>query len=155
MERSTALGAAGGVTLAIAGAATALVMTVGGLATADPSSDQPAPAAVVTEYVDQYGNPVADPAATGPAAIATAPVIEVVDATTGAPVPTVVTTPTEPSSPATGYAAEYSETEHEEEYEDGEEYEDEEEYEDDEEYEEYEDEEEYGAEYGEEGEDDD
>lgn len=123
MERSTALGAAGGVTLAIAGAATALVMTVGGLASADPSPDQPAPAAVVTEYVDQYGNPVADPATGSRAGVA--PVIEIVDAATGEQVPTVVTVPSDPTPPANAYSAADEYEEGEDEYEEDEEHEDE------------------------------
>ena len=57
MDRNTALGAAAGVTLAVVGAVSALFLTI----------DQPADAAEsdtpVVEYVDQYGNPVAAPAA--------------------------------------------------------------------------------------------
>ena len=60
MDTKAALGAAVGLTLTVAGAVSALLLTVGPL-------DQPAatsePAPVVIEYVDQAGNPVADPQA--------------------------------------------------------------------------------------------
>ncbi len=62
MDRTTALGAAAGVTLAVVGAVSALFLTI----------DQPADAAQgetpAVEYVDQYGNPLA--ASVGAAAAA-------------------------------------------------------------------------------------
>ena len=56
MNTRSALGAAAGLTLALAGGATALEL---GLNQATSSS--PGPAGIVTEYVDQFGNPVAAP----------------------------------------------------------------------------------------------
>ena len=60
MDTKAALGAAVGLTLTVAGAVSALLLTVGQV-------DQPAapsePAPVVIEYVDQAGNPIADPQA--------------------------------------------------------------------------------------------
>jgi len=58
MKTRSALGAAAGLTLALAGGATAI-----GLGLTQTASSSPEPASIVTEYVDQYGNPVAAPAA--------------------------------------------------------------------------------------------
>jgi len=63
METKAALGAAGGIALTIAGATSALLLTVG---QGSQPSDTGAPAAVVTEYVDQFGNPI-DPVSVSPA----------------------------------------------------------------------------------------
>lgn len=57
MNTRSALGAAAGLTLALAGGASAL-----GLGLNQATSSSPGPAAIVTEYVDQFGNPVAAPA---------------------------------------------------------------------------------------------
>ena len=57
MNTRSALGAAAGLTLALAGGATAL-----GLGLNQATSSSPGPAGIVTEYVDQLGNPVAAPA---------------------------------------------------------------------------------------------
>lgn len=59
METKAALGAAGGIALTIAGATSALLLTVG---QGSPPENSGAPAAVVTEYVDWFGNPI-DPTA--------------------------------------------------------------------------------------------
>jgi hypothetical protein len=63
METKAALGAAGGIALTIAGATSALLLTVG---QGSPPENGGAPAAVVTEYVDQFGNPI-DPVSVSPA----------------------------------------------------------------------------------------
>ena len=59
METKAALGATGGIALTIAGATSALLLTVG---QGSPPENSGAPAAVVTEYVDWFGNPI-DPTA--------------------------------------------------------------------------------------------
>ena len=137
MEASTALTTAGAIGLTVAGGVSALFLTVNQGVVAEPS-DETTP--VVTEYVDQYGNPlpVSDP---------------------GAPI--VVPAPAVAAAPADEYALSYDEEHDEaEEAEYGEEAEHAEgeqaEYEEDEEYEEYEEYEEAEAEeYGEYGEEDD
>lgn len=55
MDTKAALGAAGGIALTIAGATSALLLTVGQGSQPENSGS---PAAVVTEYVDQFGNPI-------------------------------------------------------------------------------------------------
>jgi hypothetical protein len=60
MDTKTALGAAGGIALTIVGATSALLLTVG---QGSPPENTGAPAAVVTEYVDQVGNPIDPPLA--------------------------------------------------------------------------------------------
>ncbi len=57
MNTRSALGAAAGLTLALAGGATAL-----GLGLNQATSSSPGPAGIIIEYVDQFGNPVAAPA---------------------------------------------------------------------------------------------
>lgn len=57
MDTKTALGAAGGITLTVVGAVSALALTFGG-GTAVLGSDDAPPAAPVVEVVDQYGNPI-------------------------------------------------------------------------------------------------
>jgi hypothetical protein len=55
MDTKTALGAAGGISLTVVGAVSAIALTLGaGSATAD----KPLPIAPAIEYVDQYGNPI-------------------------------------------------------------------------------------------------
>ena len=57
MDTKTALGAAGGISLTVVGAVSALVLTLGGgTSILDGSTNQPS--STVVEYVDQYGNPV-------------------------------------------------------------------------------------------------
>ncbi len=57
MDTKTALGAAGGISLTVVGAVSALVLTLGGgTSILDGSSEQPSEP--VVEYVDEYGNPV-------------------------------------------------------------------------------------------------
>jgi len=57
MDTKTALGAAGGISLTVVGAVSALVLTLGaGTSFLDGSPDQPS--TTVVEYVDQHGNPV-------------------------------------------------------------------------------------------------
>ena len=58
MNTRSALGAAAGLTLALTGGATAI-----GLGLTQTASSSSEPASIVTEYVDQFGNPVAAPAA--------------------------------------------------------------------------------------------
>ena len=79
----SAVGLAGGIALAVTGGATALFLTVGAGADADSPTPEPV---VVTEYVDQYGNPVAAPddAVASSTGVNPPPiVIDVVDASTG------------------------------------------------------------------------
>ena len=108
METKAALGAAGGIALTIAGATSALLLTVGQGAQPENSG---APAAVVTEYVDQFGNPI-DPTAVS----ATTPEVII---TTGVDTQ-VEPLPVEPM-PADAYASrgvrggEYEEAEYDEE----------------------------------------
>ncbi len=149
MKKTTAAAAAGAVALTATGAVSALFLTIG--QTSAPALAADPGTTVVTEYVDQNGNPVAAPdgqldlsgfvVVDAPAA--TPEVIEEIE---------YVTTYTQ--APAAPYAGEYGEEEYEEEdeyedHDDEEEYEDDEEYEDEEGYEEaegYEDheEDEYG-----------
>ncbi|MDW3176952.1 MAG: hypothetical protein R8J94_06170 [Acidimicrobiia bacterium] len=57
MDTKTALGAAGGISLTVVGAVSALVLTLGGgTSILDGSNEQPSEP--VVEYVDEYGNPV-------------------------------------------------------------------------------------------------
>lgn len=57
MDTKTALGAAGGISLTVVGAVSALVLTLGGgTSILEGSTNQPS--ATVVEYVDQDGNPV-------------------------------------------------------------------------------------------------
>ena len=57
MDKKTALGTAGGISLTVAGAVSALVLTLGGgTAAGEPAGDS-SPNQIV-EYVDQNGNPV-------------------------------------------------------------------------------------------------
>ncbi len=116
--RSTTIGAAAGATLAVIGAAAALFMTLGGGTSAQEPSD-PGDPVIVTEYVDEFGNPVAAPTATAPAA--PPPVIELVDAATGEPI--------EAAPAPTTSAAPYDEDE-DDDYEDDDHDEDEDEDED-------------------------
>ncbi|MGI9614014.1 MAG: hypothetical protein ACR2QO_13985 [Acidimicrobiales bacterium] len=108
MDAKAAVGAVSGIALTIAGAATALFLTVG--------QAEPAPTAqsteVVTEYVDQYGNPVDLSTATAAPAVAD----ELVSAAGY-------------EEAAYGEEAEYEEAEEEEGYEEGEAEEHEAEYE--------------------------
>lgn len=71
MDTKTALGAAGGISLTIVGAVSALVLTLGGGAS---TVDQIPAKTPVIEYVDQYGNPVdlQQPAAAAPEIVITA-----------------------------------------------------------------------------------
>lgn len=64
MDRAKALTAAAALTLTVAGGVSALFLTVGlGAGSPDPEPSTAAETTIVTEYVDQYGNPV--PAPTG------------------------------------------------------------------------------------------
>ncbi len=57
MDTKTALGAAGGISLTVVGAVSALVLTLGGgTSILDGSTNQPT--STVVQYIDQYGNPV-------------------------------------------------------------------------------------------------
>jgi hypothetical protein len=55
MDTKTALGAAGGISLTVAGAVSALVLTLGG---GTSSIDQIPSNGPVVEYIDEYGNPI-------------------------------------------------------------------------------------------------
>jgi hypothetical protein len=109
MDAKAAAGAFTGIALTIAGAATALFLTVGQA----ESAPAPQTTEIVTEYVDQYGNPV--------------------DLTT----PTIASATAEELVSAAAYEGEVEEAEYEEDHEEEEEYEEYED-EDEEEYEEYE-----------------
>lgn len=116
MDIKTALGAAGGIALTIAGATTALFLTVG----QSPSAASPEPAAVVTEYVSADAV-VETPVATMPLDVDSANSDELVAA---APYDEY-----EEEEPAEVYAEEH-EYEEEDEHEEPEEYEDHDEEED-------------------------
>lgn len=141
MDTKTALGAAGGLSLTVVGAVTALVLTFGGGTSILGGPPEEVPSQPAVEYVDQYGNPVAleQPAEVGPEIVVTTAEAEAVDAQMVAS-----------EEPASGEA--YAEGEEEEEdYAGGESEEEAEEYEV--EGAEHEEDEEYGA--GEHEEDDD
>lgn len=70
MDTKTALGAAGGISLTVVGAVSALVLTLGGGSATVEQSPTNGP---IVEYVDQYGNPIAlqQPAAAVPEIVIT------------------------------------------------------------------------------------
>ncbi len=68
MDRKTAMAAAAAVTMAVAGGVSGLFLTVGSGASASTTGLETEQPAVTVEYVDQDGNPVADPATTPAAA---------------------------------------------------------------------------------------
>lgn len=107
MNSRAALGAAAGVALTVAGGVSALFLTVAQATPQDPTTDQ---TAVTVEYVDQNGNPVADPNTTDPnTTVPVTPDIVVLNPD-GTPV-----TATEPSTdPANGYGEAEVQGEHEE-----------------------------------------
>ncbi len=119
MDSRAALGAATAVALTITGGVSALFLTVGQANAAGPASTDELQPAVMVEYVDQYGNPVAPPAMAATANGASPEVILLnADGTPAAP--------SAPAQPAP-YAEheedeheEYEEEEHEEEYEEAE-----------------------------------
>lgn len=125
MKKSTAAAAAGAVALTATGAVSALFMTMGAAHGPAAASSEPV---VLTEYVDQNGNPVEAPGATG----FQMPEIVVVDGPAPDPIVTTEYVDTYVASGASGevHASEYEEADHdEEEYEEEAEYEDEDEYE--------------------------
>ena len=103
MDTKTAIGAAGGISLTIVGAVSALVLTLGGGAS---TVDQIPANAPVVEFVDQYGNPVdlQQPAAAVPEVVITT------EPPASEPDTEMIAAP-EPDAPA------YEEEEEEEEYE--------------------------------------
>lgn len=121
MDTKTALGVAGGISLTVVGAVSALVLTLGGgTSILDGSNEQPS--TPVVEYVDQYGNPVdlEQPAAMPEIVITEAP----------APDPNVEVMAAAEQDPAA--YAEGEEVEEEDDYEEHDEYEaDHEEHDDD------------------------
>jgi hypothetical protein len=132
MNTRSALGAAAGLTLALTGGATAI-----GLGLTQTASSSSEPASIVTEYVDQFGNPVAAPAAVSADGM---PQIVLMQ-----PDGTIVTTEATPAMAAAepapqgmeiDYAAGENQTEHEhDDYEDDDRYEEAEHDDDHEEYE--------------------
>ncbi len=157
MDTKTALGAAAGLTLTVAGGVSALFLTLGGQIPTEPTSVGAETTVVETvEFVDQYGNPVADPSSSASTAT---PEVIVLHAD-GSPVTTVSETITEqavateadagtmPAAYADDneeYETEEYETEEYEEYEA--EYEEDQGYEEDEHEEEHEEEDDHEGEY--------
>ena len=128
MEKKTALGAAGGISLTVAGAVSALALTLGGgTAAGEPASE--GPQGQIVEYVDQNGNPVSMDGATGsvPEIVVTTDQAPATGATDvemmAAPDPDAAYGEGEEPD-AYDEGAEYEEDEHDE-HEDGEEYEEE------------------------------
>jgi hypothetical protein len=140
MESRAALGAAAALALTVTGGVSALFLAVGQASGAE-SSPTIADTAVTVEYVDQFGNPVADPTAEAgaPEVILLNP-----DGT-----PAAQRQPAAAEGTATAYGMEDEAEEYEEEAEDyddeAEAYEDEEEYDEDEDEEHDEDGDEYVA----------
>lgn len=83
MDTKTALGAAGGISLTVVGAVSALVLTFGGGTSILSGSPEEAPSQPVVEYVDQYGNPVAleQPVQAGPEIVVTTADAQAADTT--------------------------------------------------------------------------
>lgn len=129
MDTKTALGAAGGITLTVAGAVTALALTLGGGTSLLGGADTAPPTSPVVEVVDQHGNPVGLQAPTA------APEIVVSTNAPNADLDMVAAPDGEPVEGAYASEAEYEEAEEysEAEYEEAEE-DSEAEYEDDDEY---------------------
>lgn len=121
MKKSTAAAAAGAVALTATGAVSALFMTMGAAQSPAAASSEPV---VLTEYVDQNGNPVEAPGEAG----FEMPEIVVVDAPANDPIVTTQYADTSSAEDASSEAygaeyeeedddAEYSEEGHEDEYE--------------------------------------
>jgi hypothetical protein len=61
MEKKTALAVAGGLVLMVAGAMSAFAMTLGAQTSTGGGAGAEADTVVVTQYVDEFGNPIAGP----------------------------------------------------------------------------------------------
>ena len=120
MKKSTAAAAAGAVALTATGAVSALFMTMGAAQSPAAASSEPV---VLTEYVDQNGNPVEAPGATG----FQMPEVVVVDGQAPEPIVNTEYVDTYVSTGASGEAVdaeyeqgEYDEAEYEDEYDEAE-----------------------------------
>ncbi len=142
MDRTTALGAAAGVTLAIVGGVSALFLTIN-----NPADATQVGGATIVEYVDEYGNQIADPTvAAAPEIVLLNPDGTVVEIISTTPEPGD-SAPSNQGSEPDGYGHDHDEyDEHEDEdyeeneYEEDEYHEDEHEDYDENEYDDHEDE---------------